>query len=269
MKEILATKIAGFALGNLLSAVLLAVVCLVVIKLVLKLWDRAFSRSKIDARILKIARLAVKVGLLFIGVIIVMGCLGIPVTSLVAVLSVVGLAVSLAVQNFLGNVAGGVEIFASKPFQMGDYVEAGGCSGTVQDMGLFYTKLLTPDNKLVQMPNSTVIGSTITNFSSQPTRRVELKVSASYNAPVELVERTLLELIRACPGTLEDPEPSVRVNAYGDNAIEYLVRAWCATGDYWSVYFDLQDGFKPAFDRAGIEMTYPHVNVHMIEKSES
>lgn len=266
MKDLLATQIAGFALGKLLWAVLLAVLCLVVIKLVLKLLDQGLSRSELDHKIKKMIRFTVKLVLLFIAVIIIMGYLNIPVTSLVAVLSVAGLAVSLAVQNFLGNVAGGVQLIASKPFQEGDFVECGGCSGTVQDMGLFYTKLLTPDNKLIQLPNSAVIGATITNYSSQPTRRVEHKVSASYDAPVELVEKTLLGLIRSTPGTLSDPAPTVRVSNYGDNAIEYVVRVWCASADFWDVYFDLLDGMKPAFDRAGIEMTYPHVNVHMVKE---
>ena len=266
MKDFLDTQIAGFALSKLLWAVLLAVICLVVIKLALRLLDRGLAKSELDHKIKKIVRFIVKLVLLFVSVIIVMGCLNIPVTSLVAVLSVAGLAVSLAVQNFLGNVAGGVQIIASKPFEEGDYVECGGCSGTVQDMGLFYTKLLTSDNKLVQLPNSAVIGATIINYSSQPTRRVEHKVSASYDAPTGLVEKTLLDLVRATPGTLADPAPMARVSSYGDNAIEYVVRAWCASADYWSVYYDLLDGMKPAFDRAGIEMTYPHVNVHMIKE---
>lgn len=266
MKEFFATQIAGFALGKLLWAVVLAVICLVVIKLALRLLDRGLAHSQLDHKIKKMIRFLLKVVLLFIAVIIVMGYLNIPVTSLVAVLSVVGLAVSLAVQNFLGNVAGGVQLIASRPFQEGDFVETGGCSGTVQELGLFYTKLLTADNKLIQLPNSVVIGATIINYSSQPTRRVEVKVSAAYDAPVEQVKSTLLELTRAHALTLDEPAPAVRVSAYGDNAIEYSLKVWCAAGDYWTVYYDLMDGIKPAFDRAGIEMTYPHVNVHMLEK---
>lgn len=267
LQELLKTSIAGFAVEKLLVATVTAVVCLVVIKVLLKLADRLLKRmTHLDATVKGLIRAAVKVLLLFIGVIVVMGCLGIPVTSLVAVLSVVGLALSLAVQNFLSNVAGGLQLLVSKPFKPGDYVEAGGCSGTVRETGLFYTKLDTVDNKLVQIPNSAIASANIVNYTSEPRRRVDITVSASYDAPTEQVREVLARLVGEHSLTLATPEPMVRVSAYGENAIEYTVRVWCATEDYWTVYFDLMDGIKPAFDKAGIEMTYPHVNVHMIEK---
>lgn len=262
----LATTLAGFALQKVLVAIVVAVVCLIVIKVLVKLVQKLLDRTPWDKTIKRLLMAVVKIALLFIGVIIVMGCLGIPVTSLVAVLSVLGLAVSLAVQNFLSNVAGGVQIMASKPFREGDFVEASGCSGTVEEVGLFYTKLKTLDNKLIQMPNSSIVAANITNYSSETNRRVEFKVSASYNDDTEKVKSILMEHVRSHPLTLDDPEPAVHINAYQANDIEYVVRCWCANGDYWTVYFDLLDGVKPAFDRAGIAMSYPHVNVHMIEK---
>ena len=267
LQDILKTSIAGFAVEKLLVAVLAAVISLLLIKVLLKLADRLLGRmTHVDATVKKLSRGAVKVLLLFVAVIVVMGCLGIPVTSLVAVLSVVGLALSLAVQNFLSNVAGGLQLLVSKPFKPGDYVEAGGCSGTVRETGLFYTKLDTVDNKLVQIPNSAIAGANIVNYSAEPRRRVDITVSASYDAPTEKVREVLNRLVGEHSLTLATPEPMVRVSAYGDSAIEYTVRVWCATDDYWTVYFDLMDGIKPAFDKAGIEMTYPHVNVHMMEK---
>ncbi|MDD6160425.1 MAG: mechanosensitive ion channel family protein [Oscillospiraceae bacterium] len=266
IKGMLAQTIAGFALEKLLVAVLLAVVCLIVVNLLMKLFDRVTAKSKLDGTIMKIARLVVKLVLLFIGVIIVMGSLGIPVTSLVALLSVAGLAVSLAVQNFLSNVAGGLQIVASHPFKIGDYVEASGCSGTVEEIGLFHTKLCTPDNKLIQLPNSAIVGANIINYSSQPTRRVDISVTASYDSDTEKVKAVLLDVMGDHPLVLAEPAPFAHVSEYGDNAIGYTARAWCASGDYWTVYFDLMDALKPAFDKAGIEMTYPHVNVHMMEK---
>ena len=131
---------------------------------------------------------------------------------------------------------------------------------------MFYTKLTTPDNKLVQLPNSTIVSANITNFSAQPTRRVELKVSASYDAPTDQVIALLKKMAEDHPLALADPEPAVHVDSYGDNAIGYVMRVWTANADYWTVYFDLMDGMKSAFDKAGIEMTYPHVNVHMIKE---
>lgn len=249
--------------SNIFTAVLVAAACLVVMKVLLKVLDRALDRSKLDPSLQKLLRGILKAGLWFVTAIIVLGCLKIEVTSLVAVLSVVGLAFSLALQNFLSNAAGGMQLLASHPFSVGDFVEAGSCSGTVEEMGLFYTKLTTPDNKLVQLPNSTIVAANITNFSHQPTRRVDLKVSASYDAAPEQVIALLARLAAEHPLVLDDPEPAAHVDGYGDSAINYVLRVWCANADYWTVYYDLLDGFKPAFDKAGVEMTYPHLNIHM------
>lgn len=249
--------------SNIFTAVLVAAACLVVMKVLLKVLDRALGRSKLDPSLQKLLRGILKAGLWFVTAIIVLGCLNIEVTSLVAVLSVVGLAFSLALQNFLSNAAGGMQLLASHPFSVGDFVEAGGCSGTVEEMGLFYTKLTTPDNKLVQLPNSTIVSANITNFSHQPTRRVDLTVSASYDAPPERVIALLARLAAEHPLVLDDPEPAAHVDGYGDSAVNYVLRVWCANADYWTVYYDLLDGFKPAFDKAGVEMTYPHLNIHM------
>lgn len=249
--------------SNIFTAVLVAAACLVVMKVLLKVLDRALGRSRLDPSLQKLLRGILKAGLWFVTAIIVLGCLNIEVTSLVAVLSVVGLAFSLALQNFLSNAAGGMQLLASHPFSVGDFVEAGGCSGTVEEMGLFYTKLTTPDNKLVQLPNSTIVAANITNFSQQPTRRVDLTVSASYDAPPEQVIALLARLAAEHPLVLDDPEPAAHVDGYGDSAVNYVLRVWCANADYWTVYYDLLDGFKPAFDKAGVEMTYPHLNIHM------
>ena len=250
--------------SNIFSAVLVTVVSLIVIKILMTVLDRALGRSKLDKSLQSLLRNLIRGGLWLVAAIIVLGCLDIEVTSLVAVLSVVGLAFSLALQNFLSNVAGGMQLLASHPFKPGDFVEAGGCSGTVTDVGMFYTKLATPDNKLVQIPNSTIVSANIINYSAQPTRRVEIKVSASYDAPTQKVLDVLKKAVDDHPLTLDDPEPMIHVDNYGDSAIGYVVRVWCATADYWTVYFDLMDGMKPAFDAAGVEMTYPHVNVHMV-----
>ena len=257
--------VAGFTVEKLLTAVVAAVLCLLVIKILLKLADRALRRVHLDNALKKLIRGGAKILLLFVGVIVVLGCLDVPVTSLVAVLSVAGLALSLAVQNFLSNVAGGLQLLVSQPFKVGDYVEAGGCSGTVVEIGLFYTKLNSIDNKLVQLPNSSIVTQNIINYSSEERRRVELRVSASYDAPIEQVKGVLVQLVADHPLTMSDPAPLIHVSGYGDSAIQYLVRVWCKNEDYWTIYFDLMDQIKPAFDQAGIEMTYPHVNVHMIE----
>ncbi len=251
--------------SGVFSAVLAAVAGVIVVKVLLRVLDRALDRFQVDAPLQRLLRALLKGGLWSVAVIIVLDRLGVEVTSLIAVLSVVGLAFSLALQNFLSNVAGGMQLLASHPFSVGDFVEAGGCSGTVEEIGMFYTKLTTPDNRLVQLPNNTIVSANITNFSAQPTRRVELKLTASYDASVDAVKEALARAVAAHPLTLADPEPMIRVEGYRDSAIEYVVRVWCANADYWTVYYDLLEEFKAAFDAAEIEMTYPHVNVHMLE----
>ena len=266
LENIFQIGIAGFTVEKLFTAVIAAVICLLVIKILLKLVDRTLRRVHLDDTLKKLIRGGLKGLLLFLGVIVVLGCLDIPVTSLVAVLSVAGLALSLAVQNFLSNVAGGLQLLVSQPFKAGDYVGAGGCSGTVVELGVFYTKLNSVDNKLIQLPNSSIVAQNIINYSSEERRRVELKVTASYDAPTEQVKAVLARLVEEHPLTMSEPEPLIHVNSYGDSAIEYIVRIWCKNEDYWTIYFDLMDRIKPAFDQAGIEMTYPHLNVHMMER---
>ncbi|MDE6590701.1 MAG: mechanosensitive ion channel family protein, partial [Oscillospiraceae bacterium] len=244
--------------SSVFSAVIAAVVCLVVSKLLTRVLSRALGRSRLDAPLQSLLHNLLQGALWFVAAIIVLGCLGIEVTSLVAVLSVVGLAFSLALQNFLSNLAGGMQLLASHPFKPGDYVDAGGCSGTVTEIGMFYTKLTTPDNKLVQVPNSTIVSGSVTNYSAQATRRVELKVSAGYDIPTDKVLALLGQMAAEHPLVLADPEPAIHVDSYGGGAVNYVMRVWCANADYWTVYFDLMDGFRPAFDRAGLALAYPN-----------
>jgi len=266
LKTLLESHIAGFTLAKLLSALVLTAVCLIIVKLLMRTLNRFFERIQVPAMLMGMVRAITKVLLLFLVVLIVMGYLDIPVTSLVAAMSVVGLAVSLSVQNFLSNVTGGLQLLASRPFDVGDYVEAGGTAGTIREIGLFYTKLVTPDNKLIQLPNSTVVSSSITNYSCEPTRRVDLTFTASYDAPVEQVENALKAAIDSVPQIHVEPAPFARVSRYGNSSVEYTVKVWCANADYWDVYYDIIREVKTAFDSAGVEMTYDHVNVHIVEQ---
>ena len=176
---------------------------------------------------------------------------------------------SLAIQGTLSNLAGGIQVLLSKPFKAGDYVEAGGISGTVMEVGLAYTKLCTVDNKVISVPNGQISGEKIINYSTEERRRVDLTFNASYDSPLQQVTGVLRAVVAAHPMALAEPEPFVRVNAYRDSSIEYVVRVWCATGDYWTLYYDLLEQVKEAFDQNGIEMTYNHLNVHLMERERS
>lgn len=266
LSAILNFNVAGITVNMILHAIILLVVCLVIVKILMKIVTRFLEKSKLERSLHTFIRTAIKVILLFLTVLIVAQALGINVTSLIALLSVFGLAVSLAVQNSMSNVAGGIQVLGSKPFVVGDYVEAGGVAGTVADVGIFYTKICTVDNKMIQVPNSQIANEKIINYTAEKERRVDLTFTTSYDAPMESVKKTIEEVMGSHSLVQVTPEPFVRVSNYGDSSIEYTVRAWCATEDYWTVYFDLMEQVKVAFDKAGIEMTYPHMNVHVVEK---
>ena len=188
--------------------------------------------------------------------------LGIDVTSIVALASVLTLALSLALQNMVSNIIGGFTILYTHPFHSGDYVEIAGQGGTVKEINMTYTMLATPDNKLISIPNSAVVAAQIVNYSASDTRRVEVVVSASYEASTRQVIDALVEA-GTVDNVLMDPAPAAVVSAYGDSAIQYSLRLWVKTSDYWDVYFRVNQRVKDIFDQQGISMTYPHLNVHL------
>lgn len=246
--------------------VCLLVASVVAIRVLVSLADRAMIQAKLDRGVRTFLRSGLKVILWLVAVCVLLGYLGVPMTSMVALLSVLGLALSLAVQGTLSNLAGGILILTSHPFSAGDFVEAGEIKGIVREVGLIYTKLDTLDNRVVFVPNGEISGKTLTNYNANDTRRVDLSFTASYDDSPEKVKKCIARVVGEHPLTLPTPEPLIRVNAYQSSSVEYVVRVWCATEDYWTVYFDLMEQVKAAFDRAGIEMTYEHLNVHMVEK---
>ena len=189
--------------------------------------------------------------------------LGIPMASVVAVLGSVGLAVGLALQGSLANFAGGVMLLLFHPFREGDYVEANGQAGTVQSISILYTKLLTLDNKAVLIPNGALSNNTIVNFSAEDLRRVDLEFSVACDTDIERVKTVLLVLAEQHEKVLKDPAPFARLLKRGDSSIDFVLRAWTKKEDYWDVYFDLTENVKIAFDKIGIEVPYPHVDVNV------
>ena len=188
--------------------------------------------------------------------------LGIPMSSIIAVIGSCGLAIGLALQGSLANIAGGFVLVLAKPFAIGDFIISGDISGTVEEIGIFHTKIITIDNKRIVVPNSTISNATLVNATAMKTRRVDLTFTASYDNDIDKVERVLTEVCRAHRLVLDDPAPFARLSAHKDSALEYTVRAWCNTDDYWTVYFDLFRDVKNAFDKNGISIPYPQVDVH-------
>lgn len=265
-------SVSGFfnnlSLQKLITIVLLFVGCMVAMKIILKLVDRAFVRLEMEKSLHTFIHAALRVILWLITLCIVLDYIGVPMTSLVALLGVLGLAVSLAIQGTLSNLAGGIQVLVSKPFKAGDYVEAGGVGGTVKEVGLAYTKLATVDNKVISIPNGQISGEKITNYSSEEKRRVDLVFGVSYDSDPRQVISCIKAVVGAHPKALFTPEPFVRMSALKDSSIEYTVRVWCATVDYWDLYFDLLEQIKAAFDQNGIEIPYNQLDVRIVEKKE-
>ena len=250
-----------FSDSGLLPALLLLLLCLVGIRVLMRLITRVLEKLKIEKTLYTFLRSAVHILLYLLTALIVLDKLGIPVTSLVAALSVAGLAISLAVQGALSNLAGGVMILLTKPFVAGDYVDAGNVSGTVDAIGLSYTRFLTPDNKTVFAPNSDVAAAQITNYTHLSQRRLEIKVMAAYSCPTEKVKHALLAAAARHPEILSDPPVFANIFGYNDACIEYVLRVWVPTADFWPIYFALLEEIREEFLQVGIEMGYPRMNV--------
>ena len=253
-----------------LEAVLVALftllLCLVAIKLVMSIFRKLLNRPTIDEPVRRYTLSGIRIALWILTILIVADSLGIPITSLIALVSVFSLAVSLAVQSVLSNIAGGIVLMLNKPFKEGDFVETSSGIGTVQDITLNYTYLLTPDGQQVVVPNSTLSSDRIINYSTLGRRRVVVKVTASYDAPTATVRQACLAAVARVDKVLSDPAPEVLLTNYGESSIEYTVRVWCLWGDYGSVLFPLTEYLRDAFEAAGVEMTYNHLNIHILEK---
>lgn len=267
MKALLSTSLGKVSVADILTAVIVLVVCLVVIRLLLKLVRRLLSASRLDGRVQKYLLSGVRLVLYLLSAIIVVGSLGIDMTSLVALLSVASLGVTLAAEDVLANVAGGLVILSAHPFAIGDYIEVSGTSGTVEEITLNYTKLVTPDGLLVMLPNKSLADSQMTNYTALGRRRVSWTLSASYDAPTEAVKAACRKALAATENLLEDPAPAVRLSAYGDSGIEYTVYCWAAAEDYWEVHFTLAENLRTAFGEAGVEIPYNKLDVRILGDS--
>lgn len=259
-------NLGSLTLETALMALFTLLVCLIAIKLVLSIFRKLLARPSIEERVRRYALGGIRTALWIVTILIVADALGIPITSLVALLSVFSLAISLAVQSVLGNIAGGIVIMSSKPFKEGDFVETSSGTGTVRDISLNYTYLETPDGQRIVVPNSTLASDRIINYTVLGKRRVTVNVTASYDAPTATVRQACLDAVARIPEVLQDPAPAVLLANYGQSSIEYSVRAWCKPEHYGNVLFPLTEYLRDTFQSAGVEMTYDHLNIHILDK---
>ena len=262
LDTLLASLSGSLFFKKLMGTVLILVIGMLVIRVIMRLITAALEKSHLEkaahSLILSLTRAAMYI-LLFL---IAASQMGIDVSSIVALASVLTLALSLALQNMVSNLIGGFVILYTHPFHSGDYVEIAGQGGTVKEISMTYTVLATPDNRIISIPNSAVAAAQVVNYSSADSRRVELTVTASYDAPTQKVLDALV-LAGTVDNALLNPAPSAVIVSYDDSAIRYSLRIWVKPGDYWDVYFQVNQRIKDVFDQQGIEMTYPHLNVHL------
>lgn len=256
------TELGTGVADKVLGALVVVVIGLLAIRLVMKLVKKTLAKSKLEKAAHTLILSLVRVAMYILLVLSVASALGIDVTGVVALASVLTLALSLALQNMVSNVIGGFTILSTHPFRSGDYVEIAGQAGTVEEINMTYTRLATPDNKHISIPNSAVVAAQIVNYSEAETRRVDVNVSASYEAPVERVLEALREAAQV-DKVLEDPAPFAALMSYGESTINYTLRVWTKSEDYWTVYFAINEKVSKVFAQSGVEMTYPHLNVHL------
>lgn len=262
-KSIGEMNLLSIPLYKIIEAAILAIICAVVIKVITVIVKKVLARSKSDSAIQGFIRSGLKFVLWLVALIIIASTLGLNTASLVAVLSVVGLALSLAVQGLVGNIFSGFTLVGAKPFVPGDYVEVDSYQGHVREIGFFYTKIVTLDNRLVYFPNSTVAKSDIVNFTAMKIRRVDVYVGVSYDEDPDEVIAALVDTMRSLEQALEEPVPKAGLESYDDSSIQYVARVWANSEDYWPVYYELRRRIWKTFKERNLEISYPHMNVHM------
>ena len=264
VEEIASIKIGTVALGKLITAVAIFIFCFVLIHVITAIIHKAFSHEKNMGRTMHgFFESVIRIVLWVIAAIIIADVLGIPTTSLVAVVSVIGLALSLSIQNIMSNLFSGITLLITKPFGAGDYVDISGKMGKIKSVGLFYTVLVTLNNERVSIPNGDVTAAAVINYSGEPVRRLDQSFCASYDSPTEAVKAAILEAARGDERILKTPEPFVSIREYKDSCIEYASRVWCDPKDYWDVMFGMNERVRECFAKHGVVMTYNHINVHL------
>lgn len=252
----------GKMLPSFLFALFVLLVGIVLSKILLKIIVKALKRTKIDPTICGFVKSLVKIVLYVIVFVIFLSLINVPMTSIITVLGTAGLAVGLALKDSLSNVAGGFIILFAKPLKAGDVIEFSGSTGRVEKVGILYTTLITYDNATVYIPNGKISDGQIINYSEQDTRRVDLEFSASYDADIDKVKSVLKNITDDYDKILKEPSCSIVVARHDDSAVVFYVRPWVKTEDYWTVKFYLTEEIKKQFDKNGIEIPYPQIDIH-------
>jgi small conductance mechanosensitive channel len=253
---------------KLVTALLVLFVGLRVIRIANRAVGKLIDLREFDPTLKPFFKSIVAIGLKVLLLITVLGMLGVQMTSFIALLGAGGIAVGMALSGTLQNVAGGVVLLVLRPFKVGDFIETQGHSGSVKSVGIFHTTLTTGDNKTVILPNAPVSNDPLVNFTSQDRRRVELTISIGYDDDIDQARDIIRRLIDTDERIDNNPEPVIAVSALADSSVNFVVRAWTATSDYWAVTWHLNEAIKKAFDEAGVSIPYPQSDVHLHQVAE-
>jgi small conductance mechanosensitive channel len=252
---------------SLVIAILTLIVGLWIIKTVVKGFNKTMARSKTEVSLQKFLSSLISVILKVILLISVAQMAGFNTMSFVAILGAAGLAVGLALQGSLSNFAGGVLILILKPFKVGDFIDTQGHTGTVASINVFNTILKTPDNKTVLLPNGSLSNSDLTNYSTEPTRRVDMTFGIGYDDDIKKAKHILQQFVNDDQRVLKDPEPKIVVSELADSSVNIAVKVWCMAADYWSIYFAMNEKVKLEFDQQKISIPFPQQDVHIYKHS--
>lgn len=253
----------AFDLGiQLLIAVVVIIVGLKLIKLLEKKLRKENKFTKLDRSVKGFVISILSISLKALLFVVAASIIGIPTTSFITIIGSAGVAVGLALQGGLSNLAGGIMLLIFKPFKVGDYIESEGRDGSVKAITMFYTILTTPDNKEIHLPNGNLLNNEIVNYSANPTRRLDLEFNVAYNTKIDKVKKVINQVIDNTDTILKDKDIIIRILKHSDSSLTYTVKVWVKSENYWTTYFDLQENIKDAFDKNKIEIPYPQLDIH-------
>ncbi len=251
---------------RIIGAIAILVIGLWLSKKITKTVTKILRKNKIDETLVRFISSLTYIALVAFVILATISEVGIETTSIVAILGAASFAIGLALQGSLSNFAAGVMLIVFHPFKVGEYIEAAGVKGSVEEIGVFVTRLLTPDNKVIYVPNSKLFGDVITNYSEREIRRVDMVFGISYTDDIDKAKRIISDVLGSHPKVLKDPEPMIVVSELADSSVNFAVRPWVKTEDYWTVFFEITETIKKRFDAEGISIPFPQTDVHLFQE---
>jgi len=254
---------------KIVGAIAILIIGRIVTSLLTGIISRLMKRATVDETLTRFIGKLTKIALLTFVIIAALGTLGVQTASFVAIIGAAGLAVGFALQGSLSNFASGVMLIIFRPLKVGDFVDAGGSTGVIEEISIFNTIMTTIDNKKVIIPNSQITAGSIVNYSAKEERRVDMVFGIGYGDDIKLAKETLMEIVKADSRVLAEPAPTVAVSELGDSSVKFVCRPWVKTADYWGVYFDITEKVKLTFDQKGISIPFPQRDVHLYQVTKA